>query len=302
MIRTRVRSLLPAVAFVAVVRLLAACGGDAANESDASDQLHVVATHPILGDIVRNVVGDQATVEVVIPSGADPHEFQPSAKQVQTITEADLVVANGLEFETGLLDALEAARDAGSDVFEVASAYPSPRDQDPHIWFDPRQMATAIEALGQRLDALDPDAGWEDRAAAYAGEVRATDAEVDATLSVVPPERRKLVTNHEALAYLAARYGFEIVGTAIPSVSTAAESSAATLAALADTIEAERVPAIFADVSSPDDLARALADEVGSDVEVVDLLTETLAEPGQNGDDYLGMLRLDAQRIADALS
>jgi zinc/manganese transport system substrate-binding protein len=302
MMRTRARNVLPALALLAAARLLVACGDEAANDADASDQLHVVVTHPILGDIVRNVVGGGASVEVIIPSGADPHEFQPSAKQVEAITEADLVVANGFDFETGLLDALDAARDAGSDVFEMASAYTSPRDHDPHIWFDPRQMATAIEALGRRLDALDTDRGWKDRAAAYASEVRATDAEVEATLSVVPPERRKLVTNHEALSYLAARYDFEIVGAAIPSLSTAAESSAATLAALADAIVAQDVPAVFADVSSPDDLARALADEVGSDVEVVELLTETLAEPGEDGDDYLDLLRLDAQRIADALS
>jgi zinc/manganese transport system substrate-binding protein len=132
--------------------------------------------------------------------------------------------------------------------------------------------------------------------------VRAADAEIEATLSAVPPERRKLVTNHEALDYFAARYGFDVIGTAIPSLSTAAESSAAKLAALADEIDAQGVAAVFADVSSPDDLARALADEAGSHVEVVELLTETLAEPGEAGADYLDLLRLDARRVADALS
>jgi zinc/manganese transport system substrate-binding protein len=286
-----------AVAAALVVPAIGACGGDdqAGNGSDASsgtaNELRVVATHPILGDIVTNVLDDAAEVEVIIPAGADPHEFQPSAQDVEAITEADLVVANGRDFEEGLLDALDAAADDGVPVFEVASVFPD--GEDPHIWFDPPQMARAVEALGDELAAVDPAGRWVDRAAEY--------AEVERILSAVPPERRTLVTNHEALGQFAARYGFEVVGAAIPSLSTAAESSAADLAALAETLATHDVPVIFADVSAPDDLARALAAEAGADIDVVPLPTETLAEPGEDGDDYLGLLRLVARRIADAL-
>jgi zinc/manganese transport system substrate-binding protein len=294
-----------AVAAALVVPAIGACGGDdqAGNGSDASsgtaNELRVVATHPILGDIVTNVLDDAAEVEVIIPAGADPHEFQPSAQDVEAITEADLVVANGRDFEEGLLDALDAAADDGVPVFEVASVFPD--GEDPHIWFDPPQMARAVEALGDELAAVDPAARWVDRAAEYAAEIVATDAEVERILSAVPPERRTLVTNHEALGQFAARYGFEVVGAAIPSLSTAAESSAADLAALAETLATHDVPVIFADVSAPDYLARALAAEAGADIDVVPLPTETLAEPGEDGDDYLGLLRLVARRIADAL-
>ncbi len=287
--------------------VLVACGGDGGGDGDETNDagLRVVATHPILGDITRHVVGDAATVDVIIPAGSDPHEFQPSAQDVETLTEADLVVANGLDFEEGLLDALEAAEADGVVVFELAEPFTAPRDGDPHVWLDPAQVADAIDALGTELDALDGtdvDGAWAARAGAYANEIRAIDAEVEAILDAVPPERRKLVTNHESLGYYAARYGFEVIGAAIPSGSTAAQSSAATLADLADAIEAEGVPAIFADVSAPDDLAQALADEVSTDVEVVELLTETLAPEGEEGDDYVGLLRVDAHRIADALS
>jgi zinc/manganese transport system substrate-binding protein len=341
MTRWRRLALLPAIALLAASGLLIACGEDSERRSSPGGELRVVATHPILGDIVRNVVGDQATVEVIIPAGADPHEFQPSAKQVEAISRADLVVANGFDFEVGLLDALRATEETGTPVFEMASAFtpPAPRqrddehdddehdddehddehdddehdddehdddehddDADPHIWLDPAQMAGAVESLGGALQAIDSSGSWEERAASYAAAVRATDAEVEQILSAVPPERRKLVTNHEALAYFAARYGFEVVGTAIPSRSTAAESSAADLAALAEAIDANQVPAVFADVSAPDDLARALADEAQLEVQVVQLLTETLAAPGEEGDDYLGLLQVDARRIAEALT
>jgi zinc/manganese transport system substrate-binding protein len=289
-------------ALLAVLSLLVACGGD---EAESSAGPRVVATHPILGDITRHVVGDAATVDVIIPAGSDPHEFQPSAQDVEAITDADLVVANGFHFEEGLSDALDAAADSGAVVFELGAQFSAPLDDDPHVWLDPAQVADAVETLGAELDALDrsdAEGAWARRATAYADEIRATDAAVEEILAAVPPDRRKLVTNHEALGYFAARYGFEVIGAAIPSTSTAAQSSAATLADLADAIEAEGVPAIFADVSSPDDLARALAAEVGDGVDVVALLTETLAPPGEDGDDYIGLLRLDARRIADALS
>jgi zinc/manganese transport system substrate-binding protein len=297
---------LPAAAIVVLPVMLAGCGGDdqagdaaSAGNGAAASGMRVVATHPILGDIAGNVVGDDAALEVVIPAGADPHEFQPSAKDVETIIEADVVVANGADFETGLLDALDAAAADGVIVFEVASAFPD--GTDPHVWFDPPRMASAVEALGEELAALDPAGDWAERAGEYAAEIRTVDGEVERILSAVPPERRTLVTNHEALGYFAARYGFDVAGAAIPSLSTAAESSAADLAALADTLATHDVPVVFADVSAPDDLAQALAAESGTDVQVVPLLTETLAEQGDAGDDYLGLLRLVAQRIADAL-
>jgi zinc/manganese transport system substrate-binding protein len=301
--RTSPRPLCLALAVVAALGTYG-CSGDGA--AAGAEGLHVVATHPILGDIVRNVVGDAGTVEVIVPAGADPHEFQPSAKQVASITEADLVVANGFAFEEGLRDALDAAADSGADVFEMASAYEAPResadgDGDPHIWFDPAQMAVAVEALGAELGTIDAGGGWERRAAAYAAEIRAADADVERTLAAVPDARRKLVTNHDTLGYLASRYGFEIVGAAIPSTTTAAAASAANLADLAETIETSGVPAVFAEVSAPADLARALADETDTDVEVVLLLTETLAPEGEDGDSYLGLLRVDAERIAEAL-
>jgi zinc/manganese transport system substrate-binding protein len=287
---------------LAALLLLVACGGD---DAESSSGPRVVATHPILGDIARHVVGDAATVDVIIPPGSDPHEFQPSAQDVEAITDADLVVANGFHFEEGLRDALDAAADNGAVVFELGAQFSAPLDDDPHVWLDPVQVADAVEALGVELDALDRSAAegaWASRAAAYADEIRATDAAVEEILAAVPAERRKLVTNHETLGYFASRYGFEVIGAAIPSTSTAAQSSAATLADLADAVEAEGVPAIFADVSSPDDLARALAAEVGDGVDVVELVTETLAPAGEDGDDYLGLLQLDARRIADALS
>jgi zinc/manganese transport system substrate-binding protein len=165
-------------------------------------------------------------------------------------------------------------------------------------------VATAAQAIADFLaddvPALDTDE-LTTQAAAYVDELTALDAEMEATLAAVPADRRKLVTNHEVLGYFAQRYGFEVIGAVIPTGTTQAAPSAGELDELAHTIEEAGVPAIFAETSSPTRLADSLADEVG-EVQVVELYTESLGPDGSAGDTYAGMMRSDAEQIADALS
>lgn len=273
---------------------LAACGdGEGAADNGDADRSRVVVTTSILGDVVEQLVGDGADVEVVMPRGADPHDFSPSARQAEEMADADLLVVNGSGFEGGLESAVEAAEGAGTEVF-VATDHIDLLDDDPHFWTDPRRMLAVVEALAQAL----PSAPG---AEAYTDELRDLDAAIEEELSAVPADRRVLVTNHEVLGYFADRYGFDVVGTVIPSVTTRAEASAAAIDALAATIRDNGVPAIFAETTSSADLAEALADDVG-DVEVVELFAESLGEDGSGAETYAGMQRLNAERIAAALT
>lgn len=296
----RPHPLLAGTALAAAV-LAAACGDDGGAAS--GDSADVVVTSSVLGDVVANLVGDDATIEVLMPPGADPHDFAPSARQAADLREADLVVANGGGFEAGLDDALEAAEDDGATVVRALDSVDM-IDDDPHFFTDPARMAVAAEALAttlaEEVPGLDTPA-FRERAAGYVARLEELDAEVEAILAPIPPDSRKLVTNHEAFAHFADRYGFTVVGSVIPAVTTDAEPSAGELAELAATIEAEGVPAIFADTSAPEQLADALAAEVG-DVEVVELYSESLGEPGSDGDTYVGMMTTNAERIAGALS
>lgn len=353
----------------ALVLVLSACGSGtepAAEETTTTttgdtvqtSEVMVVATTTILGDVVSNLVGDAAQVEVLMPVGADPHDYQPSARQVAMIQEADLVVANGLNLEEGLTDALEAAADDGANVVELAPMVdPLPfaegsghdhedehsdeehsdeehsddehsdeehsdeehsdeehtddehghdhGDEDPHFWLDPLRMAEAVRIVGSELAALDTGLSseeWTERAEAYAAELEALDAELTEILEAVPEEQRKLVTNHEALGYFADRYDFEVVGVVVPGGSTLAEPSAEELAELVETLEAEGVSVVFAETTDPSALADAVAAELGSDAQVVELYTGSLGEPGSGADTYIGMMRTNAERIAEALS
>ncbi len=294
--------MLASLAIVAV--LLSACGDAPASKPG----IDIVATTTILGDVAAQVAGDSATVTVLLPRNADPHEYQASAMQVAEMAGADLVIANGLHLEGGLLDVLTAAESDGTNVLWVGEGVdPLPFGNgtgtlDPHIWLDPIRMAEAARLIAAELHAIDPAGGWDERAETYASELLATDAQITAILASVPEANRKLVTSHEAFGYFAARYGFQVIGTVIPGGSTLAEPSSAELAGLVDIIRREGVPAIFTEATASTVLVDALARELGGAVTVVPLYTGSLGEPGSGADTLIGLLITNAQRVAEALS
>ncbi|HEX5630711.1 MAG TPA: metal ABC transporter substrate-binding protein [Acidimicrobiia bacterium] len=300
---------MPAHILIALLLLavtIAGCGSDAGD-----GRPRVVVTTTILGDLVTAIAGDDAAVTVLVPRGADPHDFSPSAQQMTRIGEADLVVLNGLGLEEGLEAAIAETADPEAVVLAIAALVdPIPFaehdggetvDLDPHVWLDPVRMAAAAELVGAALEQLDPDGGYDERAAQYAAELMQANDAVEELLAAVPTERRLLVTNHESMNYFAARYGFRIVGVVIPGGSTLAEPSSAELAALVATIQTERVTAIFAETTHPTDLAAAIAAEAGTEVVVVELFTESLGDPGSAAATLVGMLVENARRIAAAL-
>jgi len=303
--------------------LLASCASSGAEVTPAQGAATVVVTTNILGDVVTNLVGDQVEIVTIMPVGSDPHEFQASAQQVAQIESADAIVANGAGFEEGLLDVIEAQEAAGVPVFEAMEAIEplefgeDEHDEhgddehsddhsgaDPHFFTDPARMAIAAEGivtfLAANIEGLDED-DLDATSAGYITELRAVDAEVAEIVDVIAPDQRVLVTNHEVFSYFAERYGFEVVGTVVPGGSTLGGASAQVLADLAEDIEREGVPAIFADTSSSDELAQTLATEVG-EVEVVELYSESLGSSDSDGATYVQMTRTNAERIAAALA
>ena len=295
-----------------VALVLSSCGsGDGGGGDDGGSRPTIVVTYSILGAVTRDLVGDAAEVTVLMPNGIDPHEWEPSAKDIAALNSADLVVENGLGLEEGLQDALDEAR--GDDVpFFTASDHvdirivgagegvdPADEDQapgakDPHLWMDPAGMADVVTALAATLGTLVIDIG--DRATTVPAALDALDEQVAGIVAAVPEEDRKLVTGHESLGYFARRYGFALVGAVVPSISSQAESSAGDLAALAEKIEAAGVPAIFTELGTAPDVVDAIAKETG--VAVVELGTHALPEDGA----YSTFMTDLATKVAGALS
>ena len=304
----RAASLLPLALCTAVLStVLAGCA------APGDDRPLVVVTTNILGDVVQNVVGDEAEVMVLMKPDADPHSFEISARDGARILGAVLIVSNGLGLEEGLSRHLDAASAAGVpqlvagdaiDVLPYASGDAEGAD-DPHFWTDPGRVidvaAAVADAVEHHVAGVSPRVirANSDR---YLAQLRALDTEMVAAFAGIPADRRNLVTNHHVFGYLADRFGFTVVGAAIPGGSTLAAPSASDLRDLVEAIEDSRVTTIFAESSLPDRLVRVLADEAGIDVAVVELFTESLSAPGTGADTYLTMMRTNTERIATGLS
>lgn len=312
------RKILTLAAVAGLASGATACGAGAEGGAEPGAP-NVVVTTNILGDVVSSAFGDLVEVEVIMPAGADPHEFAASAKQATAMEDADLLVLNGAGFEAGLQGVIDSVTNGGTTVFafadhmELLSGNSHDQDEehadeelgpnDPHLWTDPVRVAAALTVLGEQVGALagvDAETAGE-RAAAYVGALDDLDAEIVDLLAPVPAEGRIIVTNHEVFGYFADRYEFTLAGAVVPSLTTKSESSAQELEALVEVLRAQTVRVIFAETTQSTQLAEALAAQVGSEVEIVELFTESLGEAGSGADTYLGMMRTNAQLIADSL-
>jgi len=281
---------------------LAGCGS-------GSDDGGIVVTTNIMGDVVREVVGDEAEVTVLMPAGADPHSFEISAKQAAAVENADLIVSNGLGLEEGVQNVVDAAEKNGVPVLPVGeltdpleySSGETAGQPDPHFWTDPARMREGVDLIADAVSEHTDVTGAQQRADDYGAELEELDDDLTESFGEIPAERRKLVTNHHVLGYLADRYDFEVIGAVIPSGTTLASPSASDLDSLASAVTENRVPAIFADSSQPERLATVLADTAGIKVEVISLYSESLTDEGE-ASTYLGMMRANADAIASGLT
>ncbi len=271
----------------------------------------IVVTYAALESAVRDLVGDTFEVKGEIPNGLDPHEWEPSAKDVEALNKADLIVENGLGLEGGMEKALRQARDAGVKVFTAAEAIqartvgagegiPSddpdqaPGAKDPHIWMDPLAMKSVADSLAVRIKN-DFKVDLASRSKDLDMRLDALDAEIRASVAAIPPANRKLVTGHESMGYYAQRYGFKLVGAIVPSLTTQAEVSASDMAALKKLIAANKVNVVFTELGTPAAVAAALAKDAG--VKAVPLTTHSLPEDGS----YFTFQRNLTRQIAESL-
>jgi len=298
-------------AMLAALALLLILSALSCQPSATGSKKSIVVTYSVLGSIVKELVGDEAVVTVSIPDGADLHEWQPSARDIETIDRADLVIENGLGLEEGMKKTLEAAGNRGvrfftaSDYIEVRHVGPGEGipsgdpDQaigaaDPHLWIDPLAMKSIVAALSDELKK-DFNLDVAARASDLENRLDSLDTEVTNTVAQIPPDNRKLVTGHESMGYFARRYGFKLVGVIIPSLSSQAGVSAADLAALKAVIKENNVKAIFTQLGTSPAVANAIGDETG--VKVVELRVAFL--PGDGS--YFTFVRDLATTISDAL-
>ena len=314
---------------LALLCALAACSGDAGSAAPTSAVMpstptSVVVTTNIVADWVENIGGDHVEVFSLLPVGADPHAFQPGAKDVAKIADADLVLNVGLGLEESWLNELlrNAARDPSTivelgEVVDPIQFSESHHEEvettkegeqaefdhgihDPHFWFDPLRVKRAVNDIASRLSVLDPDRGdtFSANASAYNEQLDDLHAWTMEQTDLVPNERKLLVTSHDSLGYFANLYGFEVVGV-ILSITTEVEPSAADLADLIHEIEEFSAPAVFGETTVSERLAETVAAESGA--RVVRLHSGSLGPEGSGAESYIEMMRTNVERIVEAL-
>ena len=292
------------VAVVGAMVLLAACGSGESNtagesvtdstgvagDADAS----IVVTNAVLASVVRVMVGDAGVVTVIVPNGKDPHDFEPSAKDIEALMNADLIIQTGLGYEETLEDPIERAEESGVVVFTAANHVElknidgevlvsedehdghtddekedhsdhSHEGGDPHFLSDPLSMLQLIPELGVAVQNVVADeiGGNVDAAAQL---LQRTHDAVLATMEGLGSTPCKLVTGHNSMRYFADRYGCEIIGAIIPGASSTAQVTAGELARLRDTAKDADVQAIFIDEGTPENVAIQIANELNISV------------------------------------
>jgi zinc/manganese transport system substrate-binding protein len=301
------------------VLLILALGGAGTACTSSDDRPRVVVTTNILGDVTREIVGDEADVTVLMKPNADPHSFGLSAVQAAELERADLVVFNGLGLEENVLRHVEAARESGVATFEAGKAVDpltfqahddgGPEEEagqpDPHFWTDPDRMRKAVGLIAdqvvEHVEGVDQNA-IRDNADRYDGRLADLTTWMEKSLGSIPEQRRALVTNHHVFGYLAERFGFRVVGAVIPSGTTLASPSSSDLRSLTEAMRKAGVSTVFADSSQPKRLAEVLRTELGNRTRVVELYSESLTEKGKGAGTYLQMMRANTTAMTDGLT
>ena len=297
--------------------LVSGCGV----RTPAPTALTAVATENFLADIARNIAGDRAAVSALVPSGIDPHDFQPSPKDLAAVAQSRMLIVNGAGLEGWLTQALNniggnrivvaasqglPGRTGGYGLGSPAStglpATASPANTDPHFWMDPVLVKTYVNNIRDGLIQLDP-AGqdvYRQNANAYSAQLDGLDQWIRSQVALIPPGRRLLVTDHEDLGYFADEYGFKLIGAITPETSSEAEPSASHIADLISQIRASADKAIFLDIGTNTQLADQICREAGCRV-VRDLYIHWVTPPGGAAPTYLEMIRHNVTVIVEAL-
>jgi manganese/iron transport system substrate-binding protein len=323
--RSGIRGGLRVTAVAITGLLVAACGGGGATAapSGSGEALKVVTTTTILADLVAQVGGENVSVSSLVPKGGEVHTFDPTPSDVRRISDADLVVLNGLGLDDWLADLVN---DAGTDApvvklaenlegvtyldgghteeeVEATDEEASGTDADevvnPHLWLNAAYAAKYAERVAEALAAADPDhaADYETGLAAYAKVLADLDARAKDRLAAIPEANRTVVSFHDAFPYFAEAYGLTIDGTVVDAPGQ--DPSAGDVSALIKAIKDKGIKAVFAEAQFNEDLVRTIADESGA-VVVSDLYTDSVGDAP--ADTYAGMMEWNIEQVVSALS
>lgn len=296
-----------------------ACGGgdDNVGTGTGTGTPRVYAAFAPIEEVARAVAGERADVVGLVPPGGGAHDYEPTAKQLEALATADLVVYFGADFQPGVQDAVAGLDDEvriidlleGLRLLPVGEQLPGTDGEvdgevlatgdDPHVWLDPQNMMAMTRAVSEALVDLDPDGReiYERGRDAYLAELERLDDEMEAGLARCASD--VIVTSHRAFEYLARRFGFTQIS--IAGISPEVEPSPSTLEAVAAAAAADNVSVIFFEENLPPDLAETVAREIGADTDVLDPVETLSDEQLAAGESYLTVQRANLAALRAGL-
>ncbi|MEX1001098.1 MAG: zinc ABC transporter substrate-binding protein [Crocinitomicaceae bacterium] len=283
---------------------------------DASERkgpLHIVATTGIIGDGLKQLVGDSAEVSAMMGPGTDPHIYRPTPADVELLDEADVIVANGLHLEGKMAEMLHKYAKEKPVLF-VSDGIPE--DQllrtaetgdafDPHIWFDPELWMLGMKHIATELGKVDTTAVdyFIANYKAYKTELESLEKELIQQIDSIPPEKRMLVTSHDAFSYFGRKFGLKVKG--IQGVSTLSEVGLKDISNMVDFVIEHEIRSIFVETSTSDKTAQSIVDGCKDKNYALELAgplySDALGEPDEATGTYVGMIRKNVQTIVAGL-
>lgn len=281
---------------------------------DANGKLKVVATTGMVGELAEKIGGNAVIVQTLMGPGIDPHLYAATEGDVIRMSEADLILYNGLHLEGKMTDVFERIAQRGKRCTGVAEAVPElfllsgegmGTTHDPHVWFDVTLWRYAAYETARSLAEVSPENSelFKSNLEMYLADLNELDEYVRSKAAELPKERRVLITAHDAFGYFGRAYGFEVRG--LQGISTVAEAGAADVRTLADYISIRKIPAIFVESSVPHRSISAIREAVrarGFEVEIGgELFSDAMGSPGTPEGTYDGMVKHNIDVIVKAL-
>ncbi len=271
----------------------------------SAQSLQVATSFSILEDLVKNVGGNRVKIKNFVPRNGDTHSYQASAQDIKTLNTSKLVFINGLGLEAWFSKLLQNAN-RNTTIIELSKNLTSrelaQNEPDPHMWWNPNKTIQYVKQIQDALIKADNQGKdlYTSNAKKYIQQLKDLDTWAKLEIQKIPTSSRKIVTNHDALGYLADHYGFKVIGTVIPGGSTERAPSAKETAKLIELIRREKVKAIFTENTVNTKLAQTIARETNAKIAPA-LYTDSLGVLGSSGDTYLKAFRYNINTIVIAL-
>lgn len=312
------RKLSIVLAGVASLFLLAACGSsksgaDSSSADSGEEKLQVVATNSIIADMAKEIGGEQIELHSIVPVGTDPHEYEPLPQDIQKASEADIVLYNGLNLETGngwfekLMET--AGKKENTDYFAVSrtvtpmylSGQESSHTEDPHAWLDISNGIAYSEEIARIFAEKDPDnkENYLENSKVYTAKLKELDQTAKAEFADIPEAKRLLVTSEGAFKYFSKAYG--LTAAYIWEINTESQGTPEQMKTIIDTVKSSDVPSLFVETSVDARSMERLSKETGLPI-YSKIFTDSVAEEGEDGDSYYTMMKWNLEKIHEGLS